>query len=30
VNVALIVAWIVLALAIGRRFEQLTATPDRK
>ena len=30
VNVALIVVWIVLAVAIGRRFEQLTATPDRK
>jgi ATP:ADP antiporter, AAA family len=29
VNVALIVLWLILAVAIGRQFEQLTATPDR-
>jgi len=29
VNVALIVLWLGLAVAIGRQFERLTATPDR-
>ena len=29
VNVTLIVLWLVLAVAIGRRFEQLTASTDR-
>ena len=28
VNVALIVVWLVLAVAIGRRFERLSETPD--